>query len=297
MVEGAGPLVMSASARTLPVMVEGSGPQTLVFVHGWPDDARLWDAQVANFRHQYRCVRVTMPHFGGREGADGYHPHGYDFTDVAEMLAATVVSENRGDPVNLVLHDWGCVWGFLMQRKYPELVKRIVAMDVGHPAMFSAGWRSLPLAIGLGMSYQYWLMLAYWANRVTQGTHFSVFGSALGDWMARVFVRLTRPRLAHDGPTEWSRITAAACYPYHFFQSSWGVSFPRVGESKATPPSCPCLFLYGRRKLYHFHTRGWEAGLRARSDCTVTPLPCGHWLPVERPDDVNRAMQSWLASP
>ena len=38
---------------------------TLVFVHGWPDSASLWDGQVERLsREGYRCVCVTLPGFG-----------------------------------------------------------------------------------------------------------------------------------------------------------------------------------------------------------------------------------------
>jgi hypothetical protein len=40
-----------------------------VFIHGWPDDANLWDPQVAYFKNRYHCFTLTMPHFGGREMA------------------------------------------------------------------------------------------------------------------------------------------------------------------------------------------------------------------------------------
>ena len=42
--------------------VEGNprGP-TLVFIHGWPDDASLWRRQVTALGDDFRCVLVTLP--------------------------------------------------------------------------------------------------------------------------------------------------------------------------------------------------------------------------------------------
>ena len=39
------------------------GP-TLLFIHGWPDDASLWRNQVDALAPGFRCVRVTLPNFG-----------------------------------------------------------------------------------------------------------------------------------------------------------------------------------------------------------------------------------------
>jgi pimeloyl-ACP methyl ester carboxylesterase len=45
------------------VILEGSGPKTVVMLHGWPDTHRLWDGQVAALKERFRCVRFTLPGF------------------------------------------------------------------------------------------------------------------------------------------------------------------------------------------------------------------------------------------
>eukprot|EP00435_Cladocopium_sp_Y103_P051426 s216_g16.t1 len=57
---------------SVPLSITSTGPTiterpVLFFVHGWPDDASVWRAQVEYFGGKYRCKCVTMPHFGGRE--------------------------------------------------------------------------------------------------------------------------------------------------------------------------------------------------------------------------------------
>ena len=43
-------------------LIEGNpeGP-TLLFIHGWPDNASLWRKQAAALGGQYRCVLLTLP--------------------------------------------------------------------------------------------------------------------------------------------------------------------------------------------------------------------------------------------
>jgi len=283
----------SEGSIALPVTVEGEGPETLFFVHGWPDDEHLWDAQVAHLRGQYRCIRATFPHFAGRRQAEalGHKPEGYDYVENAAILAATIRAACPDEAVTLVLHDWGCVWGFLAMAELRGLVKAVVAMDVGPLSAFLSGSLSRFAVIGMGLGYQYWLMMAYLFNRTD-----SALGRQIADRMVKLFLSLIWRNPNKKAELEGDRITAAACYPYFYFQTGWGVrgAGPPPGPGELEPP-CPCLFLYGRKKPVKFHSPAWETHLKTRPDCKVVALNCGHWLQVERPAEVNAAMESWLA--
>jgi len=292
----------AAAATPLPVKIEGVGTETLFFVHGWPDDETLWDEQVSYFKDRYRCVRVTMPHFAGRSKAKelGHDKKtwGYDFSEAGDILAATMRREaaeaeadGRERAMTLVLHDWGVFWGLMAQRRCPELVKRVVAMDVGPPSSLASGWRTLPLVVFAGLAYQYWLLGAYALARSTDGNALGVVCRPVADAMARAMAAMVVPS---RGPAQGSRVTADACFPYYYLQIDWGV---RGIIHDHTEPACPCLFLYGTRKPFMFHSSSWVRQLAARPDCHVVRVPSGHWLQVQRPDMVNTAMDSWLASP
>ena len=112
----------------------GTLPEQLFFIHGWPDDASLWDAQAAYFSQRgYRCLRVSMPHYGGRDDAaaagdlaadTGFLPD-CNWSAMCPRLAEAVRENCSGRPVTLVIHDWGSVWGFYLQQYAPELVKAV----------------------------------------------------------------------------------------------------------------------------------------------------------------------------
>jgi pimeloyl-ACP methyl ester carboxylesterase len=59
---------MSAMTQTLTIAgtdihVEGTGAETLLLLHGWPDTHRLWDGTVAALADRSRCCRLTLPGF------------------------------------------------------------------------------------------------------------------------------------------------------------------------------------------------------------------------------------------
>ncbi|TNF56186.1 MAG: alpha/beta fold hydrolase, partial [Burkholderiales bacterium] len=107
------------------VMIEGQGP-TVVMVHGWPDSPALWDETVAALKDRYRCVRFALP---------GYDlsrpPRPVSVNQMCELLAAVVDAVSPGEPVSLLLHDWGCFFGYEYAARHLDRVRRVVAVDIG----------------------------------------------------------------------------------------------------------------------------------------------------------------------
>lgn len=108
------------------VLVEGRGPQTLVMIHGWPDSLRLWDSTVDRLKSHYRCVRFSLP------GYDLDKPARRVSLDEMMVLFGKIIDGVSPDTsVTLVLHDWGCVFGYQYAARNPGRVRRIVGVDVG----------------------------------------------------------------------------------------------------------------------------------------------------------------------
>src|SRR5687767_1532187 len=108
------------------VFIEGAGEQTIVMIHGWPDTYRLWDAQVEAFKGRFRCVRFTLP------GFDVSKPRqAYSRAQLVETFQHIVEQTCPGQKVILMLHDWGCVFGYQFAMRHPALVSRIVGVDIG----------------------------------------------------------------------------------------------------------------------------------------------------------------------
>jgi pimeloyl-ACP methyl ester carboxylesterase len=113
----------------LDVYIEGAGEQTIVMLHGWPDTYQVWDAQVAAFAADYRCVRITLPNYAEQGGRTAY-----SIDAVAEKIAQALQIVSPDQPVILLLHDWGCVFGYRFYQHHPERVSRMIALDIGDAA-------------------------------------------------------------------------------------------------------------------------------------------------------------------
>jgi pimeloyl-ACP methyl ester carboxylesterase len=230
--------------------IEGAedGP-TLFFVQGWPDDWTLWDELVGALRDRNRCVRINLPNYPGA----AYRRWAYDHTQMVEGLARCIRAVSPGRPVTLIAHDWGAFWGYRLHAKYPELIARYVALDIGPRLRPSA--REAAILV----SYQSWLALAF------------VVGGKLGDTMTRALARLAQ------SPRQGEMLSASVNYPY-FYTVKQAVTgaLPSLSGYR---PEVPLLFVYGTRKPARFHTQGWLDFLRSRAGNEVIELSdASHWV-------------------
>lgn len=250
------------------VLVEGAGREAIVLIHGWPDTHRLWDPQVAALGSKYRCVRFTLPGFDlSRQTGP------YSMDEVLDTIARIVEQTCPGERVTLLLHDWGCFFGYQFAIRYPQLVKRVIGVDVG-----DAGSRRNIAAMSVKqkafiLGYQTWLATSW------------KVGGALGDRMARWMAG------AAQAPAPAPDIGAQMGYPYavQWFKVKGG-----FGSLRAFHPQVPMLFIYGRRKPAMFHSQAWLDALAEGPHNLVIGLPTGHWVMVEQPEAFNEAVLAWL---
>ena len=250
------------------VFVEGDGPQTVVMVHGWPDTHRLWDAQVAGLKAHHRCVRFTLPGFDVAKPAEA---HSLD--DVVEAIEAVVQRTSPGRRVVLMLHDWGCVFGYEFAMRWPTKVSKIIGVDIGDVGS-TQYLRSLGVKAKAGVAaYQLWLVLDW-----------RIDGS-IGDAMTRTMARAIR------APGRPETIGAGMNYPYDI---AWTRSHGSYRKRLEFRPACPMLFVYGTKKPFLFHSPRWAQALGAIPGNRVIPFDTGHWVMSEQPQAFNAAVDAWL---
>jgi pimeloyl-ACP methyl ester carboxylesterase len=255
------------------VFVEGSGPTTIVMIHGWPDTWRLWDSTVAALGRRYRCVRFTLP------GFDVSQPRRVLSLDAMVGFIGRVVDTTTPDgPVVLLVHDWGCLFGYAYAMRHPQRVERLVGVDIGD-AGSRAHVADLRARDKAGIfAYQAWLAAAWLVGGVHRG---------LGDRMTRAMARWLRC------PADPGLIGAQMNYPY-FIQWT-GRHGGYRGRVRLDPP-CPMLYLYGALKPFQFHSLAWADTLALRPGCRVVAMATGHWVMCSAPEAFAREIADWLAA-
>ena len=248
------------------VWLQGQGDEVILMLHGWPDTHALWDDTVAALQDRATCARLTLPGF-----VSG--PESTTLDGMCELLQKIVARISPDRPVTLMLHDWGCMFGYQFALRYPQRVARVVAVDVG-----DHNSRALLRSWGLQekcavMVYQVWLALAW------------KIGGALGTRMTRAMARWLRC------PASGEHITHRMNYPYAM---QW---FGTAGGLKHAAPvdlTMPLLYVYGERKPFMFHSPQWLAKVAAKPGNAVLALPCGHWVMVSRQEAFVAGVRAWL---
>lgn len=258
------------SVASLDAYIEGDGPETIVMIHGWPDTYRLWDAQAEFFKNRYRCVRFTLPGF---EAAHVRHAYSLDeLTSLFKQLIEHVCPRQK---VILMLHDWGCVFGYEFYTRNPQMVSKIIGVDIGDmPSLLQSLTRRERMMV---LTYQVWLALAW------------VVGGRIGDWMTRCAARVLRC------PSPLAEMGSWMAYPYFMTWFGGRQSYRRLAQQFI--PSCPFLFIYGRRKPLMFHAKKWADNLLASKGNRVEEFDTGHWVMSGQPDRFNKVVDNWLSAP
>jgi pimeloyl-ACP methyl ester carboxylesterase len=105
----------------------GSGPRTILFIHGWTCDETSWSAQVPAFEKEYRVVTIDLPGHGKSE-----FPKDKALSlDVFARAVEAVREEVKAEKVVLVGHSMGAAVIGQYAVKYPQRVAGLVAVDGG----------------------------------------------------------------------------------------------------------------------------------------------------------------------
>lgn len=250
------------------VHIEGDGAETIFMVHGWPDTYRLWDAQVQALKSRYRCVRFTLPGFDAAKAR-----RAYSLDELIGFLKTLIERICPGQKVILMLHDWGCFFGYQFYMRNPQMVSKIIGVDIGDPASTR---QALTLRERmLVLAYQVWLALAW------------VVGGRIGDWMTHAMARV-----AHC-PSDAAAMSSCMGYPYFVLWFGGQQSYRR--HARRFAPDCPILFVYGRRKRIRFHSKAWADELLTRKGNQVLEFDTGHWVMSEQPERFNQVVSRWLS--
>ncbi len=113
------------------------GAPLLVFLHGFPEAAFVWDETLERFSDRYRCVAPNLRGFGPSSAPTEVEQYRVKhlMADVEALIVQ--LSKPGGGPVEaLVAHDWGGALAWTLAALKPELMKRLVIINSPHPATF-----------------------------------------------------------------------------------------------------------------------------------------------------------------
>jgi len=305
----------------------------MIFLHGWPQNGLMWRAQVEAFSSEgWRCVAPDMRGYGGSSAPAAAAAYALreivaDMAELHDHLGAR--------PAVWVGHDLGSPVAAALAAHHPQRSRGVVLVSVPYAPRGFALANLLPLVDralypadlypdGQWNYYRFYLTnfdqtvgdfnadiaasLSVIYRRGDPASVGQAYRSALvsrnGGWFGAAH---RAPAMPPD-PTLWPAADFEAlveAFRATGFRpaNAWYLNdTANIAYAQAAPDggrlSQPVLFVNGDYDgiCDIRHSQLGEPMRRACPDLAVTSLPSGHWLPLERKNELVVAMRSWLAN-
>ena len=262
----------------LEVTIEGEGPP-VVLLHGWPDSHRLWRNTVpALVAAGYQVIAPDLRGMGASDRPDGVESYAIPFL-AGDVLG--VLDHLGHEKAHVVGHDWGAALAWATAAFAPERVDHLVALSVGHPGAFAAaGWAQREKS---------WYMLLFQFEGIAEQWLSQDDWHNLRDWSHHPGVDDLLPDLSRPGA-----LTASL----NWYRANLPPSTLVEGAIEVPPVKAPTMGVWssGDFALLESQMQGSaefvEGGFRyERID------GAGHWMMLEKPDELNALLIDFLPAP
>lgn len=264
----------------------GEGPLALL-LHGFPDNAWTYEHQFdALAGAGYRAVAPFMRAYTPTEiPSDGRYDGEALAADVAGLVGAL-----GEDSAYVVGNDWGGFATHAAMSLHPEVVRRAVVINIGHPATF------LPTLLNprqVHHIFHFWFFqLEDFAPPAVRHDDFAFldylweYWSAEGHEYAEHLERVKHETLADEGRLE-------AALGYYRALPEFLRTHPEAAERIQGKTDVPTITIFGdhdpARELSEDEHVNFDAEYRLE-----IVEGAGHFVHRERPEEVNRLVLDWF---
>ncbi len=305
----------------------------LVFVHGWPALSIMWRRQLEHFAALgYRCVAPDMRGYGRSSAPHDRAAYALEHIvhDMVELMHAL-----GAERAIWIGHDWGSAVVWALAAHHPELCRAVVSLCVPYFANGFAPSTVIPL-VDRNVYPEARYPAGQWDYQLFYEQDFDGARAAFEADLPATFKALYRAGSAQDKgkPSPTARITrdggwfggtgrapdvprdpavmseqelaeyAAAFARTGFFgANAWYTNNDRNVDYASHVRDggvlrLPVLFVHATYDAV-CETVDSQLAEPMRRDCidlTERVVDAGHWLPREKPDEVNAALEAWLAA-
>ncbi len=273
---------ITANGINLHYVTQGEG-SLLLMLHGFPEFWYSWRHQIPEFAKTHKVVALDLR--GYNESDKPKPQNAYVMAEFIQDVKAVItgLGYNR---CSLVGHDWGGAIAWSFADAYPEMVDRLVILNMPHPAKFAAGLR-LPQQL-LRSSYIFFFQLPNLPELLIQLDDYRAlelgFRNLAVNQQAFTKADIEAYKNAFAKP---GTLTAALNYYRNVFQQgifakTWGVL------------DVPTLMLWGEGDRALGKELTYDTSEYVKDFYIRYISECGHWTQQEQPQLVNQYMREFL---
>lgn len=259
----------------------GKDTPLVVLLHGFPESSATWNGQLASLaRAGFWAVAPDMPGYG--TSARLGDVNGYRVEALAAVVADLVKALGR-TRAHVVGHDWGAIVAWHLAMEAPDVVERLVIVNVPHPVVMG---RALRTAAQLRRS---WYVFLFQVPGLAEATlaaagHRALRRSLAKEGLPQDHVDAYVAALAAPGA-----IPAALAYYRASFRRLVAGDPPRV-----RPIPHEVLVVWGDRDRYLGPTLAEPPRGLVPSARVVHVPDAGHWVHVEARAEVDAHLLAHL---
>ena len=283
-VDGVSHRFQAAGGLNFHVAEAGEG-DPVILLHGWPQHWYAWRFLIPALAESGRRVlAIDLRGFGWTDIAwEGFEKENMA-DDVANVMAALEVER-----ASIVGHDWGGWIGYMLARRRPELVERLVMLSIPPPTM-----RPTPRVLWSTRRTGYqWALASPLGPRLLRTPRY-VARKIRGWARDREHLPVPVQRLYGRDLRASTRARAASLlYRTYLLREAGPVVGGRYRKERLTVPA---LVLHGDRDpilppvLFEGHEQYAD-------EMTIESIPgAGHFLPEERPELVAERVLAFLGA-
>ena len=114
-------------------VTDGSG-ELMLMLHGFPEFWYSWRHQIKEFSEDYKVVALDLR--GYNDSDKPAAPSAYAMSELLADVKGAIEALGYGTCI-LVAHDWGGAIAWQFAYAYPDMVSKLIVMNLPHPAKFS----------------------------------------------------------------------------------------------------------------------------------------------------------------
>ncbi len=263
-------------------VTQGEGPLMLM-LHGFPEFWYSWRHQIPEFAQYYKVVALDL--------------RGYNDSDKPKAQSAYTMDELIKDVEGvikglgynkcvLVGHDWGGMIGWNFAYKHPDMLDKLIILNLPHPAKFAGALRN-PQQL-LRSWYIFFFQTPILPELLIQSNDYQPIETMLkGMAVDKSAITQADIEAYKDAAAKRGALTATINYYRNAFQ-------PKYFNENFGVLDVPTLMIWGEKDtaLGKELTYGTEAYVR---DFQIKYIPdCSHWVQQEKPQLVNQYMRDFL---
>ena len=269
---------------------QGVRQPLMVMLHGFPECWYSWRHQLREFSSSLDCVAPEMRGYGETDAPVGVSNYSIDklVGDVAGLIGA--MGRERAIVVG---HDWGGIvaWATAMIR--PDVVERLIVMNVPHPAKFRSNIRHFNFRQLARSWYVLFFQLPWLPEAAMRSRDFSSLARTMRESAVNKnafsdddFVHF---RAAFARPYS---MTAAINYYRALMRSGGAFRQPSWIERKIAAPT---MLIWGEQDFALGKELTYDMETLFSGPFQIKYIPdSGHWVQQEKPELVNRYMREFL---